>query len=172
MVARNAGTLVGFALTALLTGSGCIQGVDVTIVGQTGVSVDEDGRPLVIVAACKDHLNFIDIYFDREGLKETEPNKKVGTWTSSSPITKTFVFDIKSPGLVWTPRQGVTIEPGRGYIVEAAATDADFAATQVGFKGADLSKMRTDSVYTNVSDPDSEKFKRYDRATFRADVCR
>lgn len=156
---------------SLLVTAGC-GGAETTIIGQTAISVDESGKPVVVVAVCEKHINFIDIYFDREGLKETEENKMVGEWTSIETITSGVTLNVENPGPQWKPQAGVSIQADKRYIIGASATDEDLAATQVAFSGSDLRTMRSDSVYTNTDDPDSEKLIRQSRASFEADTCR
>lgn len=154
-------------------------------IGQTAISVDESGNPIVVIAVCEKHINEIEIVLGREGIKDSEPNPVVGTWTATTPITDTGTLDLRTPGPAWTPKTGVTIEPKKLYLVDAGATDDDAGAIGMSFLGSDLETMRTDSVYTEAryTDPGftypdptepepPPKLIRHDRATFRTDACR
>lgn len=154
-------------------------------IGQIAISVDKSGNPIVVVAVCEKHIKEIDVVLGREGLEDTEPNKVVGTWTATTPITDIGTFNLRRPGRGWIPKTGVKIQPSKLYIVSARATDEDHAeAIGMAFVGSKIATMRSDSVYTeprytdpdftypDPTEPEPTKLIQHDRATFRADACR
>jgi len=130
----------------LTLAAACGNAVSVTINGSTGMTVDDNGRSLVVVAVCSHSVDEVNISYGREGLKENQPNKQVGTWTLQKPATRTVTLDIEKPGPEWKAHKPVRFRDGKHYIVFADRSDADIEATQVDFFPADLKALKPGQV--------------------------
>lgn len=118
---------------ATLVLSGCGNSVDATVDGATGVSVNPDGSPTIVVAPCKYPVDAVKVMFDRKGLSGDESNKSVGTWKLKEPADSLVTLDLAAPDGTWMPHRATTLDPDRGYIVSAYAADKDSETSQVDF---------------------------------------
>jgi hypothetical protein len=132
--------IVASTATAALA-TGCGNAINADLIGMTAVSVDEQGKPVVVVAVCSQHVDQVEVVGGREGLDANQPNPAVGSWTSEKQQTGTFTIDVAQPGDDWTSSAPVRLEANRQYIVIASRSDADSEATQVSFRGGDLTTL-------------------------------
>lgn len=137
--------LVAPAMCGMLL-AGCGNAVTTDVNGATGVTVDDQGKPVVLVMVCHSTIDQIEISADREGLKETEENKILGTWTTSKAKKGLISLDLSAPGEEWKTESSFVPEASKGYIVIASQSDADVEATQASFHGRDLESLTPDEV--------------------------
>jgi hypothetical protein len=119
---------------------------DTEIVGRTGVSVDTQGNPVLVVTTCRGSVD--RLYLD--GKLPDDHSRQSGdrTWATSSRINgsdKFSVFGAPPPG--WTS-SGSEPPLRSDYIYIAFAQSADHRqeTSQVNFYQADLEQLTTTSV--------------------------
>lgn len=150
----------GFALFLV----GCGNVISAEVNGMTGVTVDGQGRPAVVVAVCSDHVDQVTVYGTREGLDDDEANPKLGSWTSERSQSGTFTIDVTDPGPDWTASGPIDLETDRDYIVGASRSDADVETMDVSFRGGDLAALEPGDVIVR----DGEVWS---RTTFDEQAC-
>ncbi|MEO6606318.1 MAG: hypothetical protein ABIN55_11935 [Aeromicrobium sp.] len=148
---------------AIASLSACGNAVTTDVNGQTAITVDDEGNLVVLVAVCHSSIDQVTIAADREGLKETEENPILGTWTASKPQKGLVTLSLADPGSPWQSSSTFVPADAKGYIVIGARTDADVEATQVYFHGGDVAGLTPDDVI--VEDAKVQK-----RSTFEK-VC-
>lgn len=149
---RRFGVLLA-ALIVVLTG--CGNDASATIVGTTGITVNEAGKPVALVALCEGSVDQVTISGDRTGLAEDEPNPDIGTWKASEPDGSgvvTIDLGALSADPDWTMGDVPALEEGRTYIAIADQSDADAEATQVTFSLADLTPLTPKQVLVRDSE--------------------
>jgi len=149
----------------------CGNQVDAEVVGQVGISVDEQGAPVVVVAVCTDFIDTVDISLGREGLGEGDSNPEVGTWEAQEHVTDFATLNLANPGEAWKAHAPLALEPDKHYIVLAEQAEADVEATQVDFFGKDVAGLAPGKVYTSSGDPDSVKLVGHEAADFQSFAC-
>lgn len=161
----------GAAVAAVLAASGltgCIA-PDVEIQGAVGLTVDEEGRPVLLVEPCGSAAVQVSLAGTREGLDAAETNRQEGTWTATSPSTELTELTLHRPAPTW---QGpdFTPRPGLGYIAEAGTTTRDGVITQVSFHTDDLPGLEPGTVYVGP-DPATDEYRELTREGFSAWAC-
>ena len=136
----------GLVLSALvLLSSGCGNVITTEIIGVTGVSVDDEGNPVVLVQLCKGTIDHVELSGTREGLADDEPNPTYGGWDAASPAQGLISINLGSGTKGWTGRV-FSPEPDRRYIVDGSSTTADVATSQVVFSADDLAGLQPGQV--------------------------
>src|SRR5690606_27192746 len=105
--------------------------------GRIGITVDQQGQPVAVIAICHDSVDQAELFLGREGLKEDEANPVVATWKASDRITGTSRLSFAAPDGSWQPNKAVSVEPEKHYIITASRSDADVEAAQVDFFSGD-----------------------------------
>ncbi len=124
--------------------AGCGNAITAQIVGMAAVTVDTDGTAVVLVRACTDDVDTIEVVGSRAGLSQEQPNPLVASWRTRDPQAGTVSLPVDRPPAGWSagrPGGAVTFAPDRRYIVLALASRADAEVTQVDFRGSDLTAL-------------------------------
>ena len=154
----------GLVLSALvLLSSGCGNVITTEIIGVTGVSVDDEGNPVVLVQLCKGTIDHVELSGTREGLADDEPNPTYGGWDAASPAQGLISINLGSGTKGWTGRV-FSPEPDRRYIVDGSSTTADVATSQVVFSADDLANLQPGQVVRGDGEVVSA-------ASFSTDAC-
>lgn len=138
----------GFLAAAL---AGCIA-PDVEVSGALGVTVDDEGRPVLVVEACDSAAVRVSLSYDREGLTADEVNEDIAQWTAAEPVGGTSELALHAPTAPWLG-EAVELPADRGFIAGGQGESDTEVLTQVSFRGSDLAAMDPGLVYRN--DPDS-----------------
>lgn len=131
--------------------AGCIA-PDVDVTGALGVTVDDAGRPVLVVEACDGAASVITLSFDREGLTGDEVNKDIARWAAADPASGTSELVLHAPGAPWIG-EGVELPADRGFVAGGQGESDTSVLTQVSFRASDLADLDPEKVYRN--DPDS-----------------
>lgn len=161
-------TIIGGGLATTLLLSGCIA-PDIDVVGAMGLTVTEDGRPVLVVEPCEVEAVSVTFSLDREGLKPEETNPQVAEWDAEPAAagqTRIVLHDVQPP---WKGPD-VTVEDGRGYIAGGISSQVKGVLTQVSFKVDDLADLSPDTIYTNES-PDSVSLRGHSPSGFVEWAC-
>ena len=138
-----------FSAIALLVTASCGNAVTAEVNGMTGVTLGENGRVVIVVAICSDSVDQVGISLGREGLKDSEPNVQVGTWTLRKPATKTATLDTVKPGPEWKAHKPVELIDGLHYIVDGSKSGTDVVSIPVDFRLSDLESLRPGQVHVD-----------------------
>ncbi|KRC65258.1 hypothetical protein ASE12_11085 [Aeromicrobium sp. Root236] len=160
-------TLAALTSVAALTSlAGCGNAVDAEPpAGLAGISVTAGGHLVIDVFVCRDKVDKIEIARDREGLKETEENPVVRTYTFERPMTGHITLDLARPAAGWSPQAPTTFEAGKGYIVTGESSKGyDSETFQVNVEGDGVDALKPGAVYT--SDDDTTKLTAHTPAEF------
>jgi len=151
--------------------AGCGNAVEAHVNGRTGISVDAEGNPVVVLAVCSEFVDQVVLSLGREGLSESEANPEVGTWRARDHVTGSARLELAAPDASWETHEPLSLDPQKHYIANASQADADVETAQVDFFGRDLAEMAPDSVYVSSGDADTAKLERHDAETFEAFAC-
>lgn len=167
-VGNKAGALA--AMTVVVASlTGCIA-PDVEVIGALGVTVDEEQRPVVVVAACEGAATGVDLFFDRENLTKDEESEQVAAWVSDVPVPGTSELVLSAPAGPWVG-ESVEVVVDRGYIATAVGEGEREVLSQVAFRGEDFAEMEPGTVYINDTAPDARELLGRRAEDFTADVC-
>lgn len=125
---------------------GCGNDVTAEIIGTTGVTVDQQGDPLVLVQVCRDDVDVVEVVGGRGGLEPDEPNPTIGRWTTATPQDGSFTLDLAAPAPGWSGPATVDLEGDSLYIVSASRSDADAEVVQASFRPDDLVDLDDEHV--------------------------
>lgn len=168
LMTRSLAVLAPLTLVAGLM-SGCGIAPTTEIIGMAAVTVDHDGNPVLLVRVCKDSIDTVSIFAQRDGLSADEPNPVVASWTSDRAVGGTIEVPVQRPPVGWTPDPSTPDSPsfsqGKGYIVLAGSSQQDAEVTQVSFRGGDLRGLTADQVLVRHSHT-------WSRQAFARDACR
>lgn len=157
----------GAALSLLL--SGCIA-PDIDVVGALGLTVTEDGRPVLVVEPCDSSAVMVTLHLSRQGVAPEETNPEVARWTAE-PVaagqTRIVLDEVADP---WAGPD-VTLEPGEGYIAGGASSVVKQVLSQVAWSEDAVSTFSPGTVYINDADPGSGAMQGIPEAEFAARVC-
>jgi hypothetical protein len=147
----------------VLLSGGCGNIITTEIIGATGVTVDDEHHPVVLVQLCKGTIDHVELSGTREGLSDEEPNPSYGGWDAASPAQGSISVNLGTGTQGWT---GPTFspEPDRRYIVDASSSTADAATSQAVFSAEDLARLQPGRVLRGDGEVVS-------RATFGTDAC-
>lgn len=161
---------VSISLAAVLVAglTGCIA-PDVEVEGATGLTVDDEHRPVLLVEPCGTAAVRVTLSGTREGLDPSETNREDAVWTATRPPTELSELALHQPGPAW---QGpaFTARPGLGYIAEAGSTTRQGVITQVSFYTDDLPGLRPGTVYVGP-DLDTGDYRQMTREEFSDWAC-
>ena len=149
--------------------SACIA-PDVDVIGALGVTVDDQGRPVLVVEPCEGAAILVTLSFNREGLSDDEENETLGSWTAAEPTAEMSELVLSVPSAPWHG-VGVDLPAGRGYIAGGQGHGDKQVLTQVAFDAGDLAEMKPGNVYRNHPDPDVTALVARSPAEFSAEVC-
>ncbi|MEO7980917.1 MAG: hypothetical protein ABI807_08515 [Sporichthyaceae bacterium] len=152
--------------------AGCGNAITTDIVGMAAVSVDADGTPVLLVRACTDQVDTIDVVGSRAGLEQDQPNPRLASWTTRRPRAGTVALPVDLPPSGWSPDPtagpmgspaafALTFAPDRQYIVLGLSSGADAEVTQVDFRGRDLRAL--DPAHVLVRHARTWTRERFDR---------
>jgi hypothetical protein len=163
---------VSVTVAAALTVAGlsaCIA-PDVEVIGALGVTVDEDGRAVLVVEACDGAATGVDMFFDREGLADDEVNEDIASWAPTAPVRGTSRLVLHAPAEPWQG-EAVELPLERGYIASGAGEGDAEVLSQVAFRGADLAELDPAMVYSNDPDPDAVGLVERTPEDFTTQMC-
>lgn len=137
---------------AALTGCETVAGA-----GSTGISVDAQGRPIVVFALCNGHIDGATIYRDRT---EADPNDgdstvSVADWDAVSPVTPATAMhaslNTAKPSASWHRVGPVeALQPRTRYVAYGWTRDNTWFTGHVEFTLERLSKMKPGQVLTQT----------------------
>jgi hypothetical protein len=133
--------------------SGCGNAIpDVTDSGQTGLTVDAAGEPVIAVMTCLKTTAAIDMF---EGRKKTDPEDKVsvdrGHWVARRAFAGVQKLSIAAPGDGWKTKMGPgQLEPDVHFVMEGRTTEIEYSSLGgTDFRTRDLAKLSPDRVWVN-----------------------
>lgn len=140
------------------------------VVGALGVTVDDDGRPVVVAEPCGGTAARVDLSWTREGLAAEQENETLGVFLAPSGEAGWSELVLHDPAPPWEG-EAVEVEPGPRGVIATGTTADDEILTQVTFRPGDLPSMEPGTVYLN--DPSSEELtlEAMSRAEFTSLVC-
>lgn len=150
--------------------SGCSYPLQVpTISGAAGVTVDEAGNPVVVIAHCQKHVERVFLGGQPPG-GGSRDWFIVAEWRLDPPITD---YGLVMRPLNDQPYQGwIVVQPMQpllrdfNYAIDVQATNGHIAASDVHFTPGDLETLRPDEVQR---DPGK---KRVPLSSFLGETCR
>lgn len=156
--------------TLALTGCMALAPEPPPVVGALGVTVDEAGRPVVLVEPCGGTVARVDLAGTREGLAPDQENTELGSFVARSADPGWTELALHEPAAPW---EGEPVEVGpdaRGVIASGTTVDGEIL-TQVAFRAGQLPGMEPGTVY--LSDPAGEglTLEEMTRSAFTALVC-
>ena len=113
------------------------------IVGGTGVTVDANGAPIIVLVVCERSIDSVTFYGPYRG----GPNEKLGVLTASGPVTGTVLLPVTDPPAGWS---GGPVDlplkqrPADLVIVEGHGDQS--LLSQVTFTAAQLAALRPSQV--------------------------
>ena len=160
---------------ATLTGCETVAGA-----GATGISVDEQGRPVVVFVLCNDHIDGATIYRDRTEAdpKGGDSSVSVADWDAISPVTPDNAMhaslNTAEPSRSWHRVGPVeALKPGIGYVAYGWTRDNTWFTGHVEFTLERLSKLTPGQVltqtYVEAKDRDEDRVQPYSQ--FAAEAC-
>ena len=144
------------------------------------MSVDDQGRPVVVFALCNDHIDGATIYRDRTkgDPKGEDSSISVAEWEAASPVTPRSArqadLNTTAPSGFWSrvgPQE--PIRPGTVYVAYGWTRDSSWFTGHVDFTLARLSNLRPGQVFSQIyvqaKDEYVDTVQTY--AQFKADEC-
>ncbi len=145
--------LIALTLAPAVTALGaCGNAVTADVIGTTAVTLDEDGRPVAVVRVCDGEVDTIQLFGDRTGLADDEPNPVIGTWRATSGRDGTVELVLGGANAGRNGPEALTLADDRTYVVTAARSGADAEATQVSFSPAQLASLAPGQVVVRDGD--------------------
>jgi hypothetical protein len=164
---------VGAAASAVLAGaslSACIA-PDVEVIGALGVTVDDAGRPVLVVEACDGAATLVTLSFNREGLTDDEENEDIASWTSTEPAAGRSELPLHAPSAPWQG-ESIDLSVERGYVAGGKGEGNKQVLTQVAFRGSQFAEMESGTIYRNDHNLDVTRLVAVNPTDFSAEVCR
>lgn len=160
---------LGLGVAALaLTGCGNWVG-DVEHVGRVGLTVDDTGGPVVLVAPCRTGTVQVSIVLGRTpDMAGDEENEKVGTWTARTASDRLSELNLADPGSDWDGDPAGPPRKEQTWIVNGTFTeDADTEVVMVGpfVEASQLDELTPDHVLV----ADGEQSRSIDHTAFDGD---
>lgn len=144
------------------------------------MSVDDQGRPVVVFALCNDHIDGATIYRDRttSDPKGEDSSISVADWEAATPVTPNTaakaVLNTADPSASWSrvgPHEAM--KSGNAYVAYGWTRDNSWFTGHVEFTLARLSKLKPGQVlsqtYVQTKDDFVDTVQSY--AQFKADAC-
>ncbi|MET9271100.1 hypothetical protein [Kribbella sp. NPDC003557] len=167
--------LLGLGLVAVLTGC-----ETVAPAGSTGISVDGQGRPVVVFALCNDHIDGATIYRDRTASDPASDDSSVSVadWDAVSPVTPAnaaqAALNTAKPSAVWRrDGPGEALRPAVQYVAYGWTRDNSWYTGHVEFTLERLSTLSPGQVLTQTfveaSQRHEERVQPY--AQFAKEAC-
>jgi hypothetical protein len=125
--------------------------VDSTVTGQTGLTVNAAGQPVLLIAVCKGTINRLYL-FGPAGPDMHKAQKPVETWIASTPLAKAGVarVNLLAPFPGWTVLQPIPVLVARWeYGAFAQSNNSRFEAEQVNFSVADFARLDPATVLSD-----------------------
>ena len=165
--------LTGIALVLVALGSGCGNLVgEVSVAGLAGASVDAAGDPSVVLYVCREDIDQVQVFADRVGLKETDENPAVASYTSDTVLDGLVELDLAEPGPGWEPSTPWTLEPERGYLISGSGSkDGASETSQLYLKTDDLADMTPGGIYVSQGDATLTRTSRADFVAQAKALC-
>ncbi len=151
------------ALVIALTSSSCGNVVNVEVIGKTAITVDNAGKPVMLIEVCDGHIDTLVLARTREGLADDEPNAIEGTWDAVDPHTGTVEVNVGTATTGWQGPQ-IGLNSGQGYILEGTSSTAEVVTSQVTFTAAQVTTLRVNQVISGDGTIS-------ERAAFKASAC-
>ncbi|WP_132187161.1 MULTISPECIES: hypothetical protein [Kribbella] len=160
---------------ATLTGCETVAGA-----GATGISVDGQGRPVVVFALCNDHIDGATIFRDRIAAdpKGGDSSVSVADWDAVSPVTPAIAMhaslNTAEPSASWLRVGPVeALQPGTRYVAYGWTRDNTWFTGHVEFTLERLSKLKPGQVltqtYVEADKRDEDRVQPYSQ--FAAEAC-
>jgi hypothetical protein len=149
---------------AYLAVAGClaaVSGCTVPTGGVIGVTVDAEGKAVVVVQMCEGHIDGATMHRDDETF---------GRWEVSSPVTGFSQFDLETGGNGWAVADELV---GRDselrYTIYGWSNDNNWSATSVEFSNRDLAEQKPGSVL--VLEPETNLTRSESLEDFKTKTC-
>jgi hypothetical protein len=144
------------------------------------MSVDEQGRPVVVFALCNDHIDGATIYRDRTAAdpKDGDSSVSVADWDAVSPVTPATAqhaaLNTANPSASWIRiGPGEALQPATRYVAYGWTRDNSWFTGHVEFTLARLSNLKPGQVltqtYVEANKRHEDRVQPYSQ--FAADAC-
>lgn len=146
------------AIAAAVLLAGCGNSIaDVEKVGNVGVTVDDQGKPVVLVAPCREGRVRVDVSLGRTAdMASTEKNQPVGNWTAAAASADPSELHLTDPGSGWEGDAVAAPAPEAMWVVTARfADDDETVLSGPTFDGKQLKGLSADDVLIAPADADS-----------------
>jgi len=166
---------LAFGSVVSLTGCETVAGA-----GSTGMSVDGQGRPVVVFALCNDHIDGATVYRDRTAADPAgdDSTVSVADWDAVSPITPDSAINASlntvEPSAAWRRTSPpVALKPGVLYVAYGWTRDSTWYTGHVEFTLERLSNLKPGQVlsqtYVEANDRSEDRVQPYSQ--FAAEKC-
>ncbi|MEU4094066.1 hypothetical protein [Streptomyces sp. NPDC026673] len=167
-------TRKGFAVPMLLGIAvlGTLTGCSPPRAGYTGITVDEDGRPLGVMIVCEGHIDGATLY------DSDHPNAPdhLGRWSRGKPAKGFTTWSLETGGRGWNPEvPTATLEPHRTYDLYGWTEDSSWSAASVEFTAAQVERLVPGLVRYYKGDgagTDRNGYATVPMEKFRSEACR
>lgn len=137
-------TICVLLTTPLCLISGC---AETRIGGQTGVSVDSQGRPVIVIAVCKGEIDSLVLFDDKHPTDRSKQDVPIGEWISEHPVKEMAEVPLGSPPEGWTvEKQAGSLREGVGYAAFANDKRRHWEAAQLNFSTETLRSLTPSEV--------------------------
>lgn len=140
--------------------------------GAVGVTVDAQGRPVLVVETCTSAPGWVFLTWSREGLEDNQQNEQIGTYEAQGLSAGTNELVLHDPGSGWDG-EPFELEPGPlSVLVDGQTVDGETVA-MTQFSADDLAGMEPGTVYrvTGTSEDGEAVTEGVPAARFAAEVC-
>lgn len=128
---------------SVLPGDVGYNGWQAGIVGDTGVTVNEAGQPVLVLAVCVESVDHITVVGPNRG---DEPNEVFLELSSDEPVTGLTLVDLAAPGPRWGGGDPTPLPVKTQELLIATAESSRTALRQVDFTAADLAALEPSTV--------------------------
>jgi hypothetical protein len=148
---------VGIAAACALTLTACT----VPPGGVVGVTVDAQGKPVIVVQMCEGHIDGATMYREDETF---------GKWEVSSPVTGFSQFDLDTGGNGWAVVGDlVGRDPKLRYTIYGWSKDNSRSANHLDFSEQELAELKPGTVL--VPERKAEGNRRRSLQDFKDKTC-
>jgi hypothetical protein len=141
--------------------------------GIVGVTVDAQGKPVIVVQMCEGHIDGATLYLPDPDPDRIPPqDKTMGSWEVASPVTGFSQFRLDAAGNGW--RLVSTLEPRdpeTRYSIYGWSKDNSWSANHLHFSERELVGLEPGSVRVPSEDPESEDNRTESLEDFRSKTC-
>ncbi|MEU4193547.1 hypothetical protein AB0E69_16730 [Kribbella sp. NPDC026611] len=158
---------VGAAAVGLLVLTGCT----VPIGGVSGVTVDANGKPVIVIQMCEGHVDTAVLYLpDPDPDRAFPKDKTIGHWETDAAVTGFSQFSVETGGNGWRPvGQLAPRELDAKYSAYGGTKDNSWSTGYIDFSIRDLATLKPGTV--RVLDPHSGDPKLKSLEDFKQKSC-